>query len=86
MLSRLNEPKESVYRIVLLHGSQCFWGQMDVARVLLLIWISGSTDFRRRVLVSDENVRVVAGSDLLLVFYWGWIFGCGVGVEEAESK
>lgn len=68
IFSRLNKPEESIYRIVLLHGSQCFWRQVDIARVLLLVWIYGLTDCQGWVLVSNEDFGVVAGSDLFLVF------------------
>lgn len=59
---------------------------MNVARILLLVQIRGLTNFRRRVLISDEDFGVVAGSDLLLVFDQGWILGCGEGTERAELE
>lgn len=59
---------------------------MDVARILLLIRIRGLTDRRGRVLVSDEDTGVVAGSDLLLVFDQGWILGHSEGVEGTDLE
>lgn len=59
---------------------------MNVARILLLVRIRGLTNFRGRVLISNEDFGVVAGSDLLLVFDKGWILGCGEGREKAELE
>lgn len=59
---------------------------MNVARILLLVRIRGLTNFRGRVLISDEDFGVVVGSDLLLVFDQGWILSCGEGAEEAELE
>lgn len=59
---------------------------MDVTRILLLIRIRGLTDCRRRILVPDKDIGVVAGSDLLLVFDQGWILGHGEGVEGTDLE
>lgn len=72
-LLSFHEPKVGVYRVILLHRSQCQRRQMDIARKLLLRRICRPTYLPPWGFIADNNVGMVWRLDLRLPGDRKWV-------------